>query len=82
MWKSSVSTNGRTVTAGFILGIRIAVVQRTLTPLVGVRLSYPQPYAPLTQLVEYNTFNVGVVGSSPTRSTIIAKTNLKTKKRG
>ena len=32
-------TVGQTTT----MGIRIAVVQRTLTPLVGVQLSHPQP---------------------------------------
>ena len=32
-----------------ILGIGVTVAQQTLTLLVGVRFSYPQPYTPLAQ---------------------------------
>ena len=61
-------------TLGFDPGERGAVPRQSTTVMLAVsiseKLTLPQNFGSVTQLaLEYHTFNVGVVGSSPTRST-------------
>ena len=58
-----------TCRSGFSLGISVMAALEVLVLSEAVRVRYSQQDALIAQLEEYMTFNLGVVGSNPTRRT-------------